>query len=1030
MNSKKRQTIIKKNRRQAIAKLAISSSIFTVGMGISQLQTIHASEPTSLIAPKQQTPTGTDHTENNNIVDDQISDSKSTKFNEDDQPSENQDTANSSTDHSTLTNDTSSTIVDSNKKDETSSSIDQDSASNSSLNNNNTVNENESSSSETIVQENNSNESNEQESAQKDTIDDQSDSSNNAHNETKDEPQKKNAAMNSDISTKSASETPTDFKIGDSKYTHADAVDIASYQNWMTQADFNYLKSIGIKTVIIKLTEGTGYTNPYARSQIQMAQNAGLTVSVYHFVRFNTTNGGNNEAQYLSHTMNAMNLNKSTLIFADIEAPETLVGGGINMKNALQAFWNSLSRDGFNNHGVYVYEYYDYREQVVSTVGRSRTWLAQYPFVPTKGGSYEQRHKNEGYGAWQFASTAMLNGHRIDVSHSFNDLLLDHPLANIDGFDMRQDGIHVVGWHIPTNNSNKYSYIIAYDPTSHKEIGRVLYQPSNRSDVQKAYPGFGEDALKSGFDVTIPIRNDYKYSLSNRPIQFILRHSADSFGNSNYDEVWTKNYSFNNLGNIDSLNLNSNNILHVSGWHATDDAYRLGNNYIIVYDATSNREITRVKYTPQVRNDVAGSRYAGHILNSRLSGFNLNINLGTYLVNGKNIRIVMRNSDDSNLQSVDFWSPVYKIKNENKGVVDAFELKSNNVLHVYGWHAADASSALKHAKIIVYDASSHREITRADYTPLQRRDVANSSTARGIANSLNSGFEMDIDLKDYLINGKNIQVVLRYSSDTGKNDSQFVDVWSPVYKIKNENKGVVDAFELKSNNVLHVYGWHAADASSALKHAKIIVYDASSHREITRADYTPLQRRDVANSSTARGIANSLNSGFEMDIDLKDYLINGKNIQVVLRYSSDTGKNDSQFVDVWSPVYKIKNENKGVVDAFELKSNNVLHVYGWHAADASSALKHAKIIIYDATSHREVTRMSYSPSKRQDVASNRTVGNIANSLNSGFDLNLNLNNYDINNKQLQIVMRYSDSPTNTEPNFVDIWSKPVFLKKV
>lgn len=36
-----------------------------------------------------------------------------------------------------------------------------------------------------------------------------------------------------------------------------DAVDVASHQSWMTQADFNALKAQGVKTIVVKLTEGT-----------------------------------------------------------------------------------------------------------------------------------------------------------------------------------------------------------------------------------------------------------------------------------------------------------------------------------------------------------------------------------------------------------------------------------------------------------------------------------------------------------------------------------------------------------------------------------------------------------------------------------------------------------------------------------------------------------------------------------------------------------------------------------------------------
>ncbi len=88
-----------------------------------------------------------------------------------------------------------------------------------------------------------------------------------------------------------------------------DAVDISSHQSWMVQADFNAIKAAGVKTVIIKLTEGTGYINPYASSQIQMAKSAGLNIAVYHYATLqgaNSQDAGNSlavqEANYFANT--------------------------------------------------------------------------------------------------------------------------------------------------------------------------------------------------------------------------------------------------------------------------------------------------------------------------------------------------------------------------------------------------------------------------------------------------------------------------------------------------------------------------------------------------------------------------------------------------------------------------------------------------------------------------------------------------------------------------------------------------------
>ena len=216
--------------------------------------------------------------------------------------------------------------------------------------------------------------------------------------------------------------SPDQFNIGDKRYTIADAVDISSWQHWMTQADFNYLKQIGIRTIIIKTTEGHDYTNPYAQNQINLAKNAGLNVSIYHFVRFNDTNSARKEANHAVSIMNNFKLPYSTLIFADIEANETMQDN-LNMNSALKMFWSILSQYGYTNHGVYVGPNYKYLNQAVATVGKDRTWLAQYPFTPTKSGYYEQQWQAAGYGGWQFSSQAKLRGNFLDVSHSFNSLL-------------------------------------------------------------------------------------------------------------------------------------------------------------------------------------------------------------------------------------------------------------------------------------------------------------------------------------------------------------------------------------------------------------------------------------------------------------------------------------------------------------------------------------------------------------------------------------------------------------------------------
>ena len=46
--------------------------------------------------------------------------------------------------------------------------------------------------------------------------------------------------------------------------------------------DFNAVKASGVTGVIVKATEGTGYTNPFYAQDMAGARAAGLDVAAYH----------------------------------------------------------------------------------------------------------------------------------------------------------------------------------------------------------------------------------------------------------------------------------------------------------------------------------------------------------------------------------------------------------------------------------------------------------------------------------------------------------------------------------------------------------------------------------------------------------------------------------------------------------------------------------------------------------------------------------------------------------------------------
>ena len=183
--------------------------------------------------------------------------------------------------------------------------------------------------------------------------------------------------------------------------TSADAIDVSSYQGAMSVGTYSWLKSLGVKYVIVKLTQGTTYTNPYAQTQINNAKEAGLTVATYDYAVFTDSASAIAEADHYANVASSYGLDGSTLMIADMEDNVTKRS---NIAALLNEFWNELSRRGYTNHGVYASYSYDQTYNVSSTVGHSKTWIAAYYYD-----YWKNTMLNSDYGAWQY--TDSFNGY-------------------------------------------------------------------------------------------------------------------------------------------------------------------------------------------------------------------------------------------------------------------------------------------------------------------------------------------------------------------------------------------------------------------------------------------------------------------------------------------------------------------------------------------------------------------------------------------------------------------------------------------
>lgn len=193
------------------------------------------------------------------------------------------------------------------------------------------------------------------------------------------------------------------FKLGDKTRPRQDFIDISSYQGGMGLSQFKEMKSKGIKGVVVKLTEGTGYRNPYAAQQIRDAKKAGLQVSTYHFSRFRNKAQAEAEADYYAQFAKELGLGPDTLMVNDAEASE--LANGYGTQNSIYFALRLIRTHGFNSVLHYMSGSWCGGVLDPNALGNDSLWIAGYPYHPTN-----QNYQYSNREAWQFSSTMTMNG--------------------------------------------------------------------------------------------------------------------------------------------------------------------------------------------------------------------------------------------------------------------------------------------------------------------------------------------------------------------------------------------------------------------------------------------------------------------------------------------------------------------------------------------------------------------------------------------------------------------------------------------
>lgn len=120
-------------------------------------------------------------------------------------------------------------------------------------------------------------------------------------------------------------------------------VDVSSFQG----TEMNYE---GAKFAVVKLTEGTGYRNPSAASQLANAKKHGMTQMGYHFAIFGASSTvAVNEANYTLRCAKEVGLPKGSVLACDWEDLDGnyVHGGSTASANAILAFMDTIAKAGY-----------------------------------------------------------------------------------------------------------------------------------------------------------------------------------------------------------------------------------------------------------------------------------------------------------------------------------------------------------------------------------------------------------------------------------------------------------------------------------------------------------------------------------------------------------------------------------------------------------------------------------------------------------------------------------------------------------
>ncbi|WP_278930746.1 GH25 family lysozyme [Limosilactobacillus oris] len=248
----------------------------------------------------------------------------------------------------------------------------------------------------------------------------------------------------------------------------------------------------------------------------------------------------------------------------------------------------------------------------------------------------------------------------------------DKSSQRLESFGIDGNNVRATGWYADSRSAGAQAmYVILLDATTGREVGRQQVTNGRvRADVAAANPEI-YGASQSGFDVAFNIQGNDALTAAlkaGHQLQVVARYTNDKqSGEGTFVHYFFAPQSFQqNLGYLDSLTMKQDGSVQASGWHISNQIIGRPYHYVILFDATQGREITRVRVSNQVdRPDIA--KLYPNVYGSATSGFSVNFAssaaIRQAISSGHSLQVIDRYSaaQDGNSDYVDLWSSLRRL---------------------------------------------------------------------------------------------------------------------------------------------------------------------------------------------------------------------------------------------------------------------------------------------------------------------------------------------------------------------------------